>query len=258
MHPQFTASDIERFMSNVTIDPQTGCWLWTGDVQRRYGRFWLHGDNRRAHRVAYEMTGDPLPDDLLVCHTCDNPLCVRNDDEGFYELDGIQHPRRGHLWLGTHKDNAQDRNQKQRSVNNLKLHPELAARGERHGWKTHPESIPRGDTSPSRLHPERMARGERHGSRTHPESILRGENHPSHLHPERMARGEKNGARLYPERLRRGEDQSGAKLTEKIVREIRERYAAGGVTHGALAADYGIGISHVGAVIRREIWAHVT
>lgn len=258
MHPQFTASDRKRFMDRVTVDPETGCWVWTGDVARRYGRFWFNGANHRSHRIAYQMAGGAIPDGMLVCHTCDNPLCVRNDDEGTYDLEGVPHERRGHLWIGTEADNQRDKALKGRAISGLKLHPERAARGERNGHATHPERTPHGNTSGPRLHPERMARGERHGSRLHPESILRGENHPSHLHPERMAHGDANGSRLHPERLKRGEENGNAKLNEQIVREIRTRYAAGGISQAALAAEYGVRQTQISNVILRKVWAHTT
>ena len=36
-----------------------------------------------------------------------------------------------------------------------------------------------------------MSSGERHGSRTHPESVPSGDRHGSHVHPERVCRGER-------------------------------------------------------------------
>jgi hypothetical protein len=56
----------------------------------------------------------------------------------------------------------------------------------------------------------------------------------------------------------RGDDHCCAKLTEAKVREIRRRYAAGGVTQAALAAEYGVGYGGIQGVISRKTWKHVT
>lgn len=78
------------------VERGDGCWLWTGALGGRggYGRF----DADRAHRVAYELVVGPIPPGLFVCHHCDVPRCVRPD----------------HLFVGTAKDNAQDRDRKGR------------------------------------------------------------------------------------------------------------------------------------------------
>jgi HNH endonuclease len=110
-----------------------GCWLWTGPTNGRYGRV---GRRTYAHRVSYELEHGPIPDGLFVMHNCDTPLCVRPD----------------HLRVGTAKENTQDAVAKRRM-----------ATGERHGTKTHPETV---------------ARGARHGTKTHPERINRGEDRP--------------------------------------------------------------------------------
>lgn len=49
-----------------------------------------------------------------------------------------------------------------------------------------------------------------------------------------------------------------AKLTPALVRTIRARYAAGGVTLAALAHEYGVRKMAVWAVIHRRVWRHVT
>lgn len=85
-------SDKCRFMSYVSIADD--CWLWIGAKNRRgYGKLCFQGNKHdTAHRVAFKLFNGPISDDLFVCHTCDNPSCVKP----------------GHLWLGTTQDNKKD------------------------------------------------------------------------------------------------------------------------------------------------------
>lgn len=82
----------ERFWANVdkngpVIRPELGpCWLWTGRTNEHgYGVFYVWygpkiGRLERAHRVAWRLLkGEALPDDVMGCHKCDNPPCVRPD-----------------------------------------------------------------------------------------------------------------------------------------------------------------------------------
>lgn len=109
---------IPRFWSKVNHSDAAGCWLWAGTIQADgYGIFRLAGRNRRATHIAWELaTGQSVTPDKMIGHTCDTPLCVRNDDDGWYEVNGVLLPRRGHLFLGTNAQNNADRNAKGRQA----------------------------------------------------------------------------------------------------------------------------------------------
>jgi hypothetical protein len=55
----------------------------------------------------------------------------------------------------------------------------------------------------------------------------------------------------------RGDDHGQAKVTAPVVRAIRDRYAAGGVTQRTLAAEFGIARNTVSVILSRKIWRHV-
>lgn len=87
-----------RLMKRVNMNGD--CWEWQGCIIRGgYGLFRTHGNKRMVtHRFVWEFYNGSIPDDLFVCHHCDNPPCVRLD----------------HLFLGTAKDNTQDAVRKRR------------------------------------------------------------------------------------------------------------------------------------------------
>lgn len=56
---------------------------------------------------------------------------------------------------------------------------------------------------------------------------------------------------------RRGERHPGHKLTADDVREIRSRYAAGGISQRRLGAEYGVGDRAVSYIVNRHTWSHL-
>lgn len=80
----------ERLESKRTVDPTTGCWLWTGGrFASGYGCVTIGGKSRLLHRVAHELYVGPIPDRETVHHTCATQLCFCPD----------------HLQLATQREN---------------------------------------------------------------------------------------------------------------------------------------------------------
>ena len=101
----------ERFQKKVEMIPGFDCHFWSGSITKNgYGKFSKDGGGgwNLAHRVAYEQKFGKIESGLYACHKCDNRLCVNPD----------------HIFLGTAKDNAVDRDKKNRRT---------VLRGEQHG-----------------------------------------------------------------------------------------------------------------------------
>ena len=79
------------------------CFMWTGSRNKSDGRARLTFENRAtlaARFVAHLYMNFNLESKLLICHTCDNKLCVN--------------PK--HLFIGTQSDNRSDMHMKGRHI----------------------------------------------------------------------------------------------------------------------------------------------
>jgi hypothetical protein len=97
MHLNLTTEDIKRFRGR--IDKTGKCHNWQCQLDPDgYGRFWVGGRYRRAHRVAHYLeTGEEPP---VVMHACDEPSCCNPS----------------HLRGGTQQENIRDRQAKDRQA----------------------------------------------------------------------------------------------------------------------------------------------
>lgn len=124
-----TQKDIDRFWGKVDKESSaifyngTRCWEWIGAKNKSgYGHYWVRHKktNWKSHRASWNIHYGEIPDNLLVCHHCDNPSCINPI----------------HLFLGTSKDNALDRESKHRN-------------GSKPGRRKRPETIQYGERSPN-------------------------------------------------------------------------------------------------------------
>lgn len=97
---------VQRFWIKVAQPDGRGCRLWQARVfHNGYGAIWMDRKQVYAHRIAWELTHGAIPPGMVICHSCDVPLCVEPS----------------HLFLGTHSTNAADKVAKGRHAKGMML-----------------------------------------------------------------------------------------------------------------------------------------
>ncbi len=86
------------------------CWEWTRHLVDGYGQIQIDKIEYKAHRIIYELTYGKIPTGKHVLHSCDNRKCCN--------------PK--HLFLGTNKDNVDDKVKKCRQSRGESNHSKLA------------------------------------------------------------------------------------------------------------------------------------
>jgi len=93
---------IEARLWGRIVVTESGCWEYQGQRNDNgYGIVYYQDRLQGAHRVAYQLSCEPIPGGLVVMHSCDNPPCVKP----------------AHLSVGTVADNNRDREAKGRTKN---------------------------------------------------------------------------------------------------------------------------------------------
>jgi hypothetical protein len=98
---------LEELLYEKVVKTDT-CWIWTGaKTGRGYGhvRTEIVGVGNYTHRLSWFIEYGPIPEKMLVCHACGNPLCVRPS----------------HLFLSTRSINIQQ-NRDKRDIQNHEVY----------------------------------------------------------------------------------------------------------------------------------------
>lgn len=92
-------SPVESFWKKTK--KTNNCWLWTGSLTvKGYGTIKVNGRNEGAHRYSWIIHFGRIPFGMHILHKCDNTKCVKPS----------------HLFVGTNKENMEDRNRKKRTA----------------------------------------------------------------------------------------------------------------------------------------------
>lgn len=111
----------KRFEAKITKRGPDECWEWRGSKTiEGYGRFGIGTTLYLSNRIAWVIENGPIPDGMLVLHSCDNPRCCNTN----------------HFFLGTHLTNTRDKLAKGRGNH---------AKGDRQARRLHPELFPIGE-----------------------------------------------------------------------------------------------------------------
>jgi hypothetical protein len=222
----------ERLLSNYTEHDggyATPCWMWLGTITSDgYGRLSVNDCGRPAHRYSWLCHFGDIPQNMNVCHHCDNPWCIRPD----------------HLFLGTDQDNVDDMRAKGRDTY-----------GQNYGK----------NNGQSRLTDEQVLEIRRKcaaGGLSH-EKIAR----QYHIDRKTVAHinSGRNWIHLLPDDYvpapaqppPRGEAQGRSKLTEDQARQIRRMALSGDYCLQEIADMFNISKSGVHAIKSGRNWRHL-
>lgn len=87
----------DRFDASIEKDPASGCWLWTGTINRDgYGTFSHRSRHVLAHRLAYQRYKGAFPEGTITDHLCRVRNCV--NPEHLEPVTNAENLKRGRRW----------------------------------------------------------------------------------------------------------------------------------------------------------------
>lgn len=92
----------EKFWPRIEMDPNGGCWLWTGGLDTGgYSVIQHQGRTRIGHRLSYENLIGPIPVGLQLDHKCRVRACVNPDH--LEPVTAKENVRRSPIHVGSRK-----------------------------------------------------------------------------------------------------------------------------------------------------------
>lgn len=80
MRDAYLPSTKARLGDRSIPEPMSGCTLWLGAlISSGYGFIKMSDGTKLAHRVAWEEENGPIPEGLVIHHTCENRQCINPD-----------------------------------------------------------------------------------------------------------------------------------------------------------------------------------
>lgn len=226
MNPNTIQDAIDKIEAMKAVTP-SGCWEVNKSLAKGYPMIKVVGKQWRCSRLYYTYVNGPIPDGMLVCHTCDNPLCVNPE----------------HLFLGTPRDNNHD------MITKGRLKP---PKGEgHHATSLTVEDVVRIRETYAQGNVTQYELADQYNVTVGAINCMVLGLTWKDVGGPRTERGHINPP------PKRGEESPNAILTETQVREIRTLYAAGGISFKRLGQKYGINATSVFKIVKRQAWAHV-
>lgn len=243
--PQLKRWDVDKFWynDNFIYRAETGCLEWQRGLNiHGYGRIGFGQITYPVHRIAYYIYYGEDPGELLVRHICHNRICANPF----------------HLTLGTHWDNSQDMVEAGRSQKGdahwMKRRPDLLDewRKTATGKLNLPEN---GEGHPcTKLTEDKVRQIKMRSAAGIGNKALAKEFGVSHSNISAIVLG-KSWAHVKV-KVRPKENKWGTKLTEEMVRDIRQQ-VANGRSVNSIAVELGYSPTTIDNVVKRVTWKHI-